>query len=56
MNKLREKLALPFDGLRTETLDELEIVCKDISIAFSVFCAERRNDRTVFRVITAKKN
>lgn len=40
INKLREKLAYPFDGLRTETLDELENVVKDFSLSFISFLRE----------------
>lgn len=34
MNKLREKLAKLFDGLRTETLNDLEQITDDFSVNF----------------------
>jgi len=34
---LREKLASPFDGLRTETLNELEKIADDYAIGFKEF-------------------
>lgn len=31
---LRTQLCKPFDGLRTETVDELEKICEDFAIGF----------------------
>jgi len=38
MNKLREKLAQLFDGLRTETLNDLEQINDDFTLKFFKWC------------------
>jgi len=35
MSKLRENLAKPFDGLKTETLNHLEQITDDFSVKFA---------------------
>jgi hypothetical protein len=37
---IREKLCQPFGGLKTETLNELEVVVDDFAIGFAHFLAE----------------
>jgi len=41
---LREKLTTPFDGLRTETLNELEKIADDHAIGFAVWLDKNENN------------
>lgn len=37
MNELRKKLAIPFDGLKTNTLNDLEQIVDDYALKFFIW-------------------
>jgi len=46
---LREKLAAPFDGLRTETLNELEKIADDHAIGFAVWLCDAEDAKELLK-------
>jgi len=55
MNKLREKLAKPFDGLNKETLNKLEQVTDDFTVKFFNWASTyKNNDRNNWNLSTTE--